>query len=99
MICQNRSAGIADAVIGLPLGVIKTHATELSRAVPWPNPDISVSSNLRCTNNRAAEQPPGHFVTIRSGRPTVFRQYTSHNILVDLDTKQESNLLSDAPAA
>jgi hypothetical protein len=24
---------------------------------------------------------------------------TSHNILVDLDTKQESNLLSDAPVA
>jgi hypothetical protein len=44
------------------------------------------------------ESHPGRTVAA-AGRPTVFRQYTSHNILVDLDTKQESNLLSDAPAA
>jgi hypothetical protein len=34
-----------------------------------------------------------------AGRPTVLREYTSHNILVNLDSKQESDLLSDAAAA
>src|SRR5687767_10283410 len=44
------------------------------------------------------ESQPGRTVGA-AGRPTVFRENTSHTILVDLDTKQESDLLSNAAAA
>ena len=46
----------------------------------------------------AEEAEPGRTVGA-ARRPTVFREYTSHNILIDLDTEQEGDLLSDTPAA
>ena len=44
------------------------------------------------------ESQPGRPVGA-AGRSTVSGEYTSHNILVDLDTEYEGDLLSDAPAA
>ena len=44
------------------------------------------------------EGKPGRAVGA-ARRSTMFGEYTSHNILVNLDTEHESDLLSDAPAA